>query len=164
MIRATFLRKNGKSFVPLLLAGISAAQTVTWEQLIASGTEFHAKGRYAEAELAFRAALEKAETSGKPGRVATSLNDLGLVLKIRGDFRESERLYRRAISIREAMTDEPNLAVPLTNLSILYVAEGQYDRAEPLCRRALEIQMRISGPEGRGVAQTLDTLGNLQLG
>src|SRR5215467_1378921 len=110
MIRETFSRRNASRFGLLFLVGIAAAQTVTWEQLIASGTEFHAKGRYAEAELAFRAALEKAETSGKPGRVATSLNDLGLVLKMRGDFREAEGLYRHSISIQEATTDEPNLA------------------------------------------------------
>lgn len=42
-----------------LVSAIAAAQTATWEQLVDSGTDLQAKGRYAEAEVAFRSALEK---------------------------------------------------------------------------------------------------------
>ncbi len=128
-----------------------------------SGGRFQAEGRYAEAETAIRSALEKAETSAKPLQVARSLNELGMLLQIRGDFLHAEELYRRAIAIWETSPEQQlNLAAVLNNLANVYGAEAQYDKAEPLCRRALEIQMRISGPESRGVADTLSNLGSLQ--
>jgi Flp pilus assembly protein TadD len=78
--------------------GLAAAQTASWEQLTASGTELHAKGQYAEAEGAFRRALEKAEEAADPRRIARSLNDLAVVLRIRGDVAHAEEMYRRAWS------------------------------------------------------------------
>ena len=132
-----------------LALGLAVGQTATWEQLIASGGGFQAEGRYAEAETAFRSALEKAESSAKPLQVARSLNELAMLLQIRGDFVHAEELYRRAMAIWEASPEQLNLAAVLNNLANVYGAEARYDKAEPLCRRALEIQMRISGPESR---------------
>ncbi len=133
----------------ILALGIAAGQTATWEQLIASGGRFQAAGRYAEAETAFRSALEKAEASAKPFQVARSLNELAMLLQIRGDFLRAAELYRRALAIWETSPEQLNLAAVLNNLGNVYGAEAQYDKAEPLFRRALEIQMRISGPESR---------------
>lgn len=69
-----------------------AGQTTSWEQT-AFGTELHANGRYAEAERAFRRALEKAEEAADPRRIARSLNDLAVVLRIRGDVAHAEEMY-----------------------------------------------------------------------
>lgn len=59
----------------LLVVGLAAAQTPTWEQSTASGHELKGQGRYAEAENTFRIALQKAEASADRERVAMSLND-----------------------------------------------------------------------------------------
>src|SRR5215467_11535877 len=152
MSKATTLRRDECGFVLLLLAvGIVAAQTATWEQLMDSGTEFQAKGRYAEAEVAFRSALEKAEASANPPLISRSLSDLGRLLEICGDYSGAEELLLKAVAILEALPESLNLAVALHNLANMYREQGQFDRAEPLCRRALEIRRRFSGPEGSGI-------------
>ncbi|MCU1273367.1 MAG: tetratricopeptide repeat family protein, partial [Bryobacterales bacterium] len=115
-----------------LVLGISAAQTLTWEQWIASGTELQAQGKYAEAQIAFRGALEKAEASAERARVAKSLNHLAMILQMRGDFPHAEELYRRALPILETSAEPLNLATGLSNLANLYGVAGQYDKAEPL--------------------------------
>jgi hypothetical protein len=48
------------SAVGFLALAIATVQTATWEQLIASGTESHVKGRYAQAEAAVRPAFSRA--------------------------------------------------------------------------------------------------------
>src|SRR5713226_58990 len=75
-----------------------AAQTTTWEQLTASGTELHAKGQYAEAEGAFRHALEEAEESKDLRRIARSLNDLAVEIHIQGDITHAVEMFRRAVA------------------------------------------------------------------
>jgi tetratricopeptide (TPR) repeat protein len=122
------------SATAFLFLTIAAAQTPTWEQLTNSGAELQAKGRYAEAQAAFRSALERAESLADPGRMTRSLSDLGRPLEIRGDYTQAEELYLKALAIHEAAPESLNLAVALHNLANLYRAEGQYDRAELLCR------------------------------
>ena len=138
-----------------------AAQTKTWEQLTASGSELHAKGQYAEAESVFRRALEKAEESADPRRIARSLNDLAVVLYMRGDLAHADEMFRRAVAIWEALPEPANLAAGLRNLASLSSEEAQYDRAGQLGRRALEIQLQISGPEAPEVASILEMLGDV---
>ena len=147
-----------------LSVGQPATQTTTWEQLTVTGTELHAKGQYAEAELAFRQALEKAEESADPRRIARSLNDLAVVLYMRGDLAHADEMFRRAVAIWEALPEPANLAAGLANLASLFSEEAQYDRAEPLARRALEMQLQISGPGDSKVASMLETLGDIQIG
>ena len=83
----------------LLTPWLALGQPTAWEQLIASGTERHAKGQYAEAEVVFRQALEKAEESADPRRIARSLNDLAVEIHIRGDIAHADELFRRAVAI-----------------------------------------------------------------
>lgn len=48
----------------LLMAPLAFGQRAAWEQLMASGNEFQAQGRYAEAVTAYRSASQQAEESG----------------------------------------------------------------------------------------------------
>ena len=82
----------------LLMPSLTFGQRAAWEQLTASGNEFRAQGRYAEAETAFRGALEKAEGLGEPRVVARSLNDLAVALESRGDYAQAEQFYHRAVA------------------------------------------------------------------
>jgi len=147
-----------------LAAGPTPAQAPTWEQLTASGTELHAKGQYAEAEGAFRQALEKAEETADPRRIARSLNDLAVEIHIRGDIAHADEMFRRAVAIWETLPEPGSLVAGLANLASIYSEEARYDRAEPLSRRALEIQSQISGPGDLKVASMLDRLGDIQFG
>jgi hypothetical protein len=77
-----------------LVLKLANAQTITWAEVTVSGRHLQAQGLNAEAETAFRYALEKA---GEPRSVATSLNDLATVLEAGSGFSEAEQLYRCAV-------------------------------------------------------------------
>src|SRR5580704_7144912 len=141
-----------------------AGETTNWEQLTAFGTELHAKGQYAEAEGVFRQALEKAEESADPRRIARSLNDLAVEIHLRGDVAHADEMFRRAVAIWETLPEPAKLVAGLRNLASLASEEAQYDRAESLGRRALQIQLQISGPGDPEVASILELLADIQLG
>lgn len=124
------------SAVGFFVVAIAAGQTATWEQLIDSGTEFQAKGRYADAERFFRAALEKAEVSADPERATRTRSFLGHLLEIRGDYSQAEQFLLKAVAVLDALPESLSLAVTLHNLATVYSERGQFDRAEPLCRRS----------------------------
>ncbi len=64
--------------------------------------------RYAEAEAAFKAALERNPDS------AVASNELGIAERKLGKFAEAEAAYQRTIAI------EPNYAPAYLNLGVLY--------------------------------------------
>jgi CHAT domain-containing protein len=76
--------------------------------------------------------------------LATSLTNLGLLLKERGEYARAEPFFRDALAMSRALYPQdkfphghPHLARSLNNLGGLLRARGEYARAEPLCREAL---------------------------
>ena len=123
------------------------------------------RAAHAEAEPLYRRALAIDEASLGPDHpsVATSLNNLGLVLQATGRLAEAEPLYRRALAIDEASLgpDHPSVATSLNNLGLVLQATGRLAEAEPLYRRALAIDEASLGPDHPSVATSLNNLGLL---
>ncbi|MEE8199617.1 MAG: tetratricopeptide repeat protein, partial [Candidatus Acidoferrales bacterium] len=115
------------------------AQQTQWEKLIGGGMEAYERGRYAEAEKLWLAALKEAETfGGEDPRLATSLNNLAAIYDEQGKYAQAEPLYQRALAIREKTLgpELPELATSLNNLALLYDNQGKYAQAEPLYQRS----------------------------
>ena len=93
-------------------------------------------GRYEEAEVAYRRAIELDEKDAAPW------NNLGNVLSdYLGSYVESEAAYRRAIELDE------KYAVPWMNLGILlHYKLGRYEAAEAAYRQAIELDEKDSKP------------------
>ncbi len=137
------------------------SQTNTWEQQIEAGKKAYSRAQYAEAENRFAAALREAEKFGpEDARLATSLNELGLVYSAQDKYAEAEPLFRRALAIREKALgpDHADVARTLNNLAALHRLQNQPAEAEPLIRRALGILEKALGPEHPEVAGTLNNL------
>jgi tetratricopeptide (TPR) repeat protein len=116
---------------------------------------------YAEATERFEAAVESAEQFGPEDlRLATSLNDLAEVRRIRGDGAGAVPLYRRALAIWEAVlgANHPDIATALNNLAETYRSEGNHADAEPLYRRSVGIWEQTLGPDHANVATGLNNL------
>ena len=121
--------------------------------------------KYAEVEPRYRSELairEKKYGSEHPF-VATSLNNLALVLKMQGKYSEAEPLYRRALAIREKQLgkEHPLVATSLNNLALLLKMQGKYAEAEPLYRHALAIREKQQGIGDPLVATSLNNLADL---
>src|SRR6476660_3430693 len=73
----------------------------TWDDENVRGAQLYQQGHYAEAEQAFRAALEAAEQLGPDDtRVAVVLNNLASLCHNQRKIKEAQALYERALTIR----------------------------------------------------------------
>ncbi len=121
------------------------------------GVSLRARAAYPQAEQLFCLSLSIRKNVLGPEHVgvATSLNNLAVVLKDQGEYAKAEPLYQRA--------EDANVATCLNNLAVLYADESQYTKAEPLYERALAIWEKALGPEHPDVATGLNNLARLYM-
>jgi serine/threonine-protein kinase len=95
--------------------------------------------------------------------VATSLNRLGEVARLKADYAGSEMLFREALATRRKLlgAESKDVAESLNNLGILLVERGNYGEAEGLLREALATRRKLFGDEHAEVATSLNGLGRL---
>src|SRR5690348_1342754 len=139
------------------------AQDKALNQLVKTGQQLQAQGRYVEAESLFQSAVEQAEAYSEPLVIARTMNYLGAVKHTRGDYSAAAALYRSANEFCERHPAPLDLAAVLLNQARLAGAEGKFEQAEALCQRTLDIYRARLGPEHPNVADTLDALGWIQM-
>jgi len=125
-------------------------------------TRLKDSGKYADAVQRAERALAVRETlpgDGTPD-VASCLNLLGNLYRLRGDLARAEPLLRRALELREASPGKVHVDVAqsLNTLAVLYWSKGQYEQAEPLYKRALAIRETALGSDHPSVADSLSNL------
>ena len=107
-----------------------------------------AQGDYAGARPLYERALRIDEAALGPTHpdVATSLNNLAVLLRAQGDYAGARPLYERALRIKEAALGptHPSVATSLNNLAELLMAQGDYAGARPLYERARRVQLTVS--------------------
>ena len=135
------------------------------EQLNGQVVQLYEAGRYDDAvPLAERVLAIREKTLGaEHPEVATALNNLALLYRVKGDYGRAEPLYQRTLAIEEKALgpEHPNVAQSLNDLADLYQITGDYARAEPLYQRALAIREKALGPEHPDVATSLNNLAAL---
>jgi tetratricopeptide (TPR) repeat protein len=128
------------------------------------GELYFAQGRYEEAELLHKQALEMRQNSLPAGHpdIATSLNNLALLYRTQRRYEEAELLHKQALEIwqNSLPAGHPDIARSLNNLANLYDSQGRYAEAEPLFKKALEIRQN-SLPKGH--PDTAGSFNNLAL-
>jgi len=143
------------------LAQISPFPGNDWASLNDAGEKAYERRQYAASENFLRAALQQAETFGPNDlRLATTLNDLGLLYRALGKLQEAESFYRRSLAIREKKLGPSDLQVTtsLNNLAGVLTAENRYAAAEQMYRRALVIRQTKLGKDNPQVATVLNNL------
>ena len=120
---------------------------------------------YTKGEGHFKKALliREKELGKEHPEVATSQNNLALLLQAQGKYEEAEPLLRRSLEIskKELGAEHPSVATSLNNLAGLLKDQGKYEEAEPLYRRSLEIKEKVLGTEHPSVATSLNNLAGL---
>ena len=118
-------------------------------------------GAFAEADVHFRAALERGERAGAHYNVAVLLVDLANVRRDRGDHRGADELYSRALAANQELGYRYGEATALAGRAVLWCGT---DRAEPAradAERAVALTREI-GDEGTE-AWAADALGRVLL-
>ncbi|XP_078428896.1 tetratricopeptide repeat (TPR)-like superfamily protein isoform X2 [Wolffia australiana] len=140
---------------------ISNSHTVKWRLFTDKGRSLFLEGKIEEAEKCFLSALEEAkEGFGKRDpHVASSLNNLAEVYRVRKTLSRAEPLYLEAIRILEEAFGEVDVrvGVALHNLGQFYLVQKNLDEA----RRCYEIKERVLGFEHTEYADTMYHLGTV---
>jgi tetratricopeptide (TPR) repeat protein len=132
-----------------------------WERQHEAGRLLCSQGELAQAEQAYRAAVEEALALGDDDlRVATSLTELGQLKVRQGDFEQAEELLSRALAIRQRKlgAEHPELTILLENLARLCFNRNDCAAATPLLTRLLAVKERTLGEEHPDVATILTAL------
>lgn len=141
------------------------------EELARQAAALHERGRFAEAERAYRAALDAALAGGgSHSALPLILNNLASVVQDLGRPVQASTLYARALALYEQRSgkNHPVLRKPLANLASLALEDGQARKAERLYRRALALPAPEPGdPDGaaliwHGLGLSLQAQGRLE--
>jgi serine/threonine-protein kinase len=95
--------------------------------------------------------------------VASTQNNLALLLHARGDFDEAERFYQGSLAMRRRLFGEksPEVAASLNNFGLFLKDKGDYAAAESHLRQALDLRRALFGSVHTDIAETLNELGVL---
>ena len=126
------------------------------------GALYAAEGRYADAEVLYRRALDiRVKKFGQlHPLVAVSLSNLALLYKDQGKWSDAETMYRNAMTIylKTLGQENPRVAVVLNNMATMYIEEGKFADAERLLKGAVAINEKAYGPNHPLVARDLNNL------
>lgn len=138
----------------LILSALPAFAESTaneWELLIQEVNSLYQQGQYDGAIVVAGNALEVAMGNVGPDHpeVATSLNILGLLYKLKGQYAEAEPFFKRALAMKEKVfgPNHPALGTSLENLAELYEATGRQVEAEIIAERAASLRP-LHEPQG----------------
>jgi tetratricopeptide (TPR) repeat protein len=147
----------------------SASVIVAWEaakNLAGQADICFENGKYDEAELLYKQALEIGEKTVGPEHpaLAPTLASLAEVYYRQERFKEAEPLCRRSLEIRRKTLDSNHIdiAFSLNNLGEIHRATARYVSAERFFRQAIEILVRSPGQGNRYLARILNNLAALR--
>jgi tetratricopeptide (TPR) repeat protein len=106
------------------------------------GAVWHLVGRWADAEQAYRRAMEVAERNGDRPLLAASKRDLGILLMRTRSYAQGVRWLSQAAGELERLGDLPGLAAALDRLAFAAIQQGAYADAGAAADRHLAIATR----------------------
>ena len=120
-------------------------------------------GRLDEAEPLMREALAiRREVLGPTDPdVASTLNNLGMILRNKGDLTNAAPMLREALDLRRQKlgNDHPDVVIQTVNVALRARGSRRPRGSEKHAREALATRRRILGPEHPAMANTLRVLG-----
>jgi len=135
------------------------------KQLDSKVAELYKMGKAEEAlPLAKRALVIHEQILGPTHPdTATSLNNLGVLLRAMGDLAGAKPYFERALAIHEQVLGltHPETANSLNNLGMLLFALGELTEAKAYLDQALAIHEQVLGPTHPETATSLNNLGGL---
>src|SRR3990172_6446668 len=87
--------------------GMSSESQTSWNELNIRFTTLFQRGLYAEAEMLVDEIIKTAESlfQDEHPDLATSLNNIAVLYKVRGNYQRSESFHKKALAIRENILD-----------------------------------------------------------
>lgn len=157
------LNLAGLAFGVFMFTAVPLEATTTGPKgAVTAGVQANEQLRYTEAEKQLVVALARAEAFGPQDiRLATILNELGIVYRAQYRYAEAELALKRAAHIWEQARGPVRVhaATALNNLAVLYHLQRRDNEAQRLFKRALQITKQTLGAEHPQFAASLTNLG-----
>jgi tetratricopeptide (TPR) repeat protein len=122
-------------------------------------------GRYGEAEIVFRNALEIRERACglEHPDTLTSISLLGLVLAGQGKYKEAEAMHRLALQGHEKALgpEHPDTLTSISLLGSVLDKQGKHEEAEAMHRQVLQGREKVLGPEHPETLTSISLLGSV---
>ncbi len=126
------------------------------------GDTYWQLGDYATAEAQLRRALalQRAMYDGPHLEIASSLNNVGLILDLTGRNDEAIAVFEESLALRRILfgDESAQVATSMQNLGHVLRESGRLEEAEPLLQRALDIRRATYGEEHPFYAAALTKL------
>jgi non-specific serine/threonine protein kinase/serine/threonine-protein kinase len=149
------------------LQAVLGGESRSADELRELGGGLFSSGKYADAEVSYRAALEKRRQAAPLDArdIAKDSTNLAAVLSTRGDLQGAEVLLREAIEAHRRVLpgDDVDLATSLNDLALVLQQRRDLAAAEPLYREAIEMRRRLLPDDHPDVAASLNNLASLLL-
>jgi tetratricopeptide (TPR) repeat protein len=149
-----------------VLSNASAQDHSAIDALMDKTMEFYQAGKYAEAEVEAKKAVELAEkTFTQPMDLDPYLDVLSAIYVAQSKFSEAEPLYKRQYEILKnklGPNDQETVTV-MNNLSLVYKDLGRYSEAEGLLQEQLRIVEKEAGSNSEEVIATLHNLSDIYI-
>jgi Tfp pilus assembly protein PilF len=114
------------------------------------GVVLERHGKYEEAELMFRKAIEGHEQvlPDHPD-IFIIVSNLGIAIQLQGRYEEAESMHRRALAAREKLLlpEHPATLPSINDLGVVLERQGKYEEAELIHQRTLAAQEKLLPPE-----------------
>ncbi|MCA9693785.1 MAG: tetratricopeptide repeat protein, partial [Myxococcales bacterium] len=151
--------EEGIVYAGVARAAAARAGNKPWDErrvATAEGTLLYTLGRYEQAVVAYRRALEldRALEAEDDPEIARGMNNLANALDDMGEHAEAVDYYRRALAIFERALGpgHPDVSKNLVNLGSALEQLGRSAEALPHYQRALEINERVFGVDHLWIA------------
>lgn len=137
------------------------AQATSWETYQSAGHRAIAERRVDDAEQLLLAAAKQMESlNPEDPRLASTLNDLGVLYGLQNRDTEAESLFHRSLAINEKAFGRQHVAVILTlqNLGVIYAVQDKFLEAHQAARESLAISLELFGAGHPRTGSTCRTL------
>ncbi|MBX3300622.1 MAG: tetratricopeptide repeat protein [Nitrospira sp.] len=139
----------------------SGAQVTLWETYQSEGHQAILEQRVADAEQLLLAAAKHIEIiNPEDPRLASTLNDLGVLYSMQNRDSEAEAFFHRSLTINENIfgRHHPSIILVLQNLSVIYASQDKFFEAHQAARESLAISLQLFGPHHPRTGSTCRTI------
>ncbi|MFA6216390.1 MAG: tetratricopeptide repeat protein [Candidatus Omnitrophota bacterium] len=150
----------------LVLSSVSAQDRPVLDTLMDKTMEFYQAGKYAEAEVEAKKAVELAEkTFTQPMELDPYLDVLSAIYVAQSKFSEAEPLYKKQYEILKNTLgpNDQETVTTMNNLSLVYKDLGRYSESETLLKEQLNIIEKEAGSSSVEAIATLHNLSDIYI-
>ncbi len=132
-----------------------------------TGAAEYELGHIDAAENHYREAKQGFEASGlnESVKLASVLNNLGLIKRQKTEYTAAEELFTQALEIESKLLGEghPSLATQLNNLALSSFDQGDFKQALKLFKQSYQLQFNKTGLNNANIAFSMNNMGRVYL-